>query len=821
MQRNFHTSSFKILFLFVYASGLIIGPGNIPAGSYSNSLYVTTSGNDNNNCATPSAPCLTINGAISKADPDTTIFVASGTYTSTERVIVTIDKNVHISGGWDASFLTQSEHSVVDGTGSDPLVPVKGIAVQEAAIASISKFIVQNISRASDYEDNNTAINNRGVLTLEQVVVSDNDALERGGGIHNSGVMTITHSTITRNFASFAGGGIFNEGELVIIDSKISENSEDHSGGGGIMVNSGSVRLINSVVSHNIGGLGAGLHNLGELTLINSVVTNNTGWLGGGIYSSGKTTITSSLIINNQSSYSGGGIYSTAGDVILTNSTVSRNTAQNYDGGGIYKVQDQNSRIYLNNSTISENTAYEEGGGIHIRGTANFKNTILALNSAQSGPDCFGSINSSGYNLLGVSKGCTFSSTSGDLQNVDPRLGLLVEFLGYYPVSDSSPAFNAGDPTGCTDNDGNPITTDQRGALRADRCDIGAYEATKPGLPSRILPISGTPQSTLVKHPFTTPLKAILLDTVGTPIKNGIVNFVAPEAGPGAVFMDSETSTTTIAADSLGIATAPPVTANTIPGEYTVTATADGTGVAATFSLSNLWQSSLPVTSRNYCSYFVDDFSSPQSGWPMGENEFVKTSYLDGEYQVVSKRAGYMYLFRAPTCVSSNYVVQATVRWAGNTGNSYGLVVGVEGNFERFNVFEVNTDYGMYRFYRVEAGKSTPIFGPFQSNAIRRGNEINYLQVTRSLKIFRLSINGVEVGATSDGTDPIPYTGAGFVMSPYNGSPIADVRFDNLLIGVIKPPSSTTIPEEGIIKNSGLNVSDRINWLSFTRWITR
>ncbi|HKX13302.1 MAG TPA: DUF11 domain-containing protein, partial [bacterium] len=42
----------------------------------------------------------------------------------------------------------------------------------------------------------------------------------------------------------------------------------------------------------------------------------------------------------------------------------------------------------------------------------------------------------------------------------------------------NSPAIDAGDPAGCIDQDGDPLTTDQRGAPRpfGDRCDIGAFE---------------------------------------------------------------------------------------------------------------------------------------------------------------------------------------------------------------------------------------------------------------------------------------------------------------------------------------------------------
>ena len=39
-----------------------------------------------------------------------------------------------------------------------------------------------------------------------------------------------------------------------------------------------------------------------------------------------------------------------------------------------------------------------------------------------------------------------------------------------------SAAINGGDPTGCKDENGNPLPTDQRGFARVGPCDIGAFE---------------------------------------------------------------------------------------------------------------------------------------------------------------------------------------------------------------------------------------------------------------------------------------------------------------------------------------------------------
>jgi hypothetical protein len=112
------------------------------------------------------------------------------------------------------------------------------------------------------------------------------------------------------------------------------------------------------------------------------------------------------------------------------------------------------------------------------------QNSILAGNTAGDGPDCQGTIGSFGYNLFGDTTDCALTPGTGDLTNVDPRLGLLIGTPGYHPLLVGSPAIDAGNPVGCTDHLGNPLTTDQRGTPRPldgdgdgnAICDMGAYE---------------------------------------------------------------------------------------------------------------------------------------------------------------------------------------------------------------------------------------------------------------------------------------------------------------------------------------------------------
>jgi len=176
-----------------------------------------------------------------------------------------------------------------------------------------------------------------------------------------TGSLTVRDSIITNNHAVDNGGGICLFGvrersELYVFDSKIIGNS-GHSGGG-IYGGLGNAEVIRTVVSDN------------KTFNENS---RDTGYWGGGIsFGGGNLFIVDSEISNNFAGRAGGGIYAHGADVLLERTTVSGNMADNawdfdlYDdgtGGGIWADR---SELHLFNSTISGNTATKSAGGIFL-----------------------------------------------------------------------------------------------------------------------------------------------------------------------------------------------------------------------------------------------------------------------------------------------------------------------------------------------------------------------------------------------------------------------------------------------------------------------
>jgi CSLREA domain-containing protein len=204
------------------------------------------------------------------------------------------------------------------------------------------------------------------------------------------------------------------------------------------------------------------------LTVRDSAIHDNTAERGGGIESDGTLTVGTSALYRNQSTQRGGGIYAT-GSLTVGNTTLSGNTASG--GGG---VSSQGSTT-ITHATITANQAGgDSGGGVQKSGgTTTITASIVYGNVGKSGPDCIGSPNFVGVNILGSRAGCKPGGATP--QTNDPQLGPLADNGGPTPthaLAATSPAVDRVTP--CLAG----VTTDQRGQPRPSPggCDVGAFE---------------------------------------------------------------------------------------------------------------------------------------------------------------------------------------------------------------------------------------------------------------------------------------------------------------------------------------------------------
>lgn len=284
---------------------------------------------------------------------------------------------------------------------------------------------------------------------------------------------------IGRPAGPFSGQAV----SISVMDSAVVNN-----GGAGIVGFALTLAIVRSTVSGN-SGLGISGSFVGSSVTTDVSVSDSTLAANGGAGLTNwgtATTITGSTVSDN----AGAGVVITQGPAMAWNSTISGNRSPG-DGGGFSAGEFFPSQAEFNNVTIADNTADSDGdgggdgGGLHITsGTATLANTIVAGNTDGGGeaPDCSGSLTAGGYNLIQASAGCVITGdTTGNLLGVDPLLGLLRDNGGpthTRSLLPGSPAIDGGNPLGCVDGNGQPLTTDQRGISRPQlgACDIGAYE---------------------------------------------------------------------------------------------------------------------------------------------------------------------------------------------------------------------------------------------------------------------------------------------------------------------------------------------------------
>lgn len=237
------------------------------------------------------------------------------------------------------------------------------------------------------------------------------------------------------------------------------------------------------------------------------------------------------------------------------------------------------------------------------------------------------------------------------------------------------------------------------------------------------------------------------------------------------------------------------------PGWYTATVTLQN-GLTAT--QPNLFKVQAPppaLTDTVYlplaasygprvCGNYFDGFGSPSSGWSVGNDGYVLSDYLNGEYWVLSEQPGYFYYFYPPTCLRQNYVVEADARWVAESGDDYGLIFGRNTNGQYY-LFRVSPRYGDYNLLRRDSGQWVTLQAWTVNSAVLSGGATNHLKVTRNGTQIKLELNGVTLGTWTDGTTSGP-TSVGLYSTTYADGLYSDARFDNFRITAL--PGASAFP---------------------------
>jgi predicted outer membrane repeat protein len=326
-----------------------------------------------------------------------------------------------------------------------------------AGTVSLSGLTIANGNSGGDFANRGGAIFDNATLTVSNCSLSSNSAVWDGGGIFANGPLTVSNCTLSGNSASLSGGGIEADGPLAVSNCNLSGNSSNE--GGGILAIGTLTAVSDCTFSGNSAtGAGGGIFVEGKVTVSSCTFSSNSASVGGAVLNSASLTLTSCTVWDNSAGI-GGGIYNDGGTMTLTNCTISGNSASSYGGGGIFEPNPDFTTL---------------------------ANTIVAGNTASTGPDVLGTVISQGYNLIGNPDGGSgFVAT--DLLGLNPLLGPLQDNGGptrTMALLPGSPAINAGSNALAVDPSGNPLATDQRGFPRivGGTVDIGAFERQAPVL---------------------------------------------------------------------------------------------------------------------------------------------------------------------------------------------------------------------------------------------------------------------------------------------------------------------------------------------------
>jgi hypothetical protein len=208
---------------------------------------------------------ITLQAAVDAATAGDTIRLCAGTFSGAE-----IGVDVDVEGNGDDTIITRKSTAITAAEITGRVIrvlPERRVVLRDLQITG--GLAEAGISAAAA---RGGGIENAGNLRLVRVAVTDNEAIDLGGGVYNgvAAILTLENSVISRNRTRSTtgdGGGLYNDsnGQVILTDSLIELNTAGRNGGGLYTAPGGVVTLTRTRVTTNTaGGGGGGIYNAGS-----------------------------------------------------------------------------------------------------------------------------------------------------------------------------------------------------------------------------------------------------------------------------------------------------------------------------------------------------------------------------------------------------------------------------------------------------------------------------------------------------------------------------------------------------------------------------
>ncbi|ABX05364.1 MAG TPA: CSLREA domain-containing protein [Herpetosiphon sp.] len=453
------------------------------------------------------APNLTIISGLSVANTNRILHIHSGTVNLSNLSLIEAHSPWNGAAIYNQGQLTinnvnlNNNQTVLNLNYNDNLAALHGGAIYNAGSLSISNSaLIGNRTAATLHDFNGGAIYNTAQLTINAVDFRQNQAVN-GGAIYSTSTdqqLSISTSEFTDNEAIIVNdnedpqGGALWLNSTKTISNTIFRSNEANAGGAIYALK--ALTINTSIFDRNAAGSGNGIahgtaiHSKGQSNINRSIFKFNAGD-SAAIGNAGTMQLDRATIINNSNRAiefmgtapigTGGGVHNT-NQLTIINSTISNNTA-NLAGAGIYNSR---SLHLINTSVISNGIKFGDedgvGGGIYTlpASTSYLTNTLISLNTAPAGADCWGATQGF-YALISELDDCQLAGNTnlGDLAAQTSPLTQVDDYTWVAPLTQTSPAVDAGNNQACpaSDQRGQSRPIDGNGDLLA-RCDLGAYE---------------------------------------------------------------------------------------------------------------------------------------------------------------------------------------------------------------------------------------------------------------------------------------------------------------------------------------------------------